>query len=153
MSTSDPTTALVQNSTALVAVDDQPIQQEDDELAALKAKLTTLRKRDEAMTAELKEQWEKHWEQDAFYREAEQKQAEMDDWSQDLIRRTMERQSAQIQQELQSDAQAAEARLRLPPLTDEVRAIESARRSEKVLRIRDADARRNQLSIQDRAAS
>eukprot|EP00672_Neobodo_designis_P023596 CAMPEP_0174832774 /NCGR_PEP_ID=MMETSP1114-20130205/3849_1 /TAXON_ID=312471 /ORGANISM="Neobodo designis, Strain CCAP 1951/1" /LENGTH=133 /DNA_ID=CAMNT_0016066641 /DNA_START=32 /DNA_END=433 /DNA_ORIENTATION=- len=124
-----------------------------DELAQLKAKLGALRSNDAKHRAELEAQWERHWEQDAYYRDAEARQAAMDEWSQKYIEETMAHQSAAIRRELAADADHAAAQLRLPPVPEEKRQREIAEREEKVLRIRDAEAKRTGLAIKDRSPS
>jgi hypothetical protein len=126
---------------------------DEDELAQLKAKLSQLREKDQAHHKELSEQWDRHWEQDAYYREAEARQAAADEWSQRFIEETMARQSSAINRELAADAERAAAALRMPPMPEEKRILEIAAREEKVLRIRDAEAKRTGLAIKDRSPS
>lgn len=120
---------------------------EVDELAALKAKLTTLRTRDREHQTSLAQSWQQHWEQDAWYRDAEARQAAMDEWSQRVIEETMAVQSGKIQRELSIEADEASARLRLPPVPDHERRLDDERLSEKRLRIREAEEKRRQLAI------
>jgi hypothetical protein len=125
-----------------------------DELAVLRSQLHTLKQRGETHRAELETKWALHHEQDKFYHDAEARQAAMDAWSQRVIEETMERETQKIQQELRREGDEAAARLRLPPPLPDVLAIEAARRTEKVTRLRELETRRSttgNLAITDRS--